>query len=111
MNQNNDTIWETIDNLDNEEALNDEELDDKYELDSFQQHSINMAAKAFCRTCTEQNIPVFVCYYIPGKGYKYRATFPEEIDTPEVSSQFGKFKEFLRVCIGFNKKDYLPNIN
>lgn len=74
-------------------------------------HGINMAAKNLCRDCGDMGIPVFVAYYLPGKGYKYRATFPEEIATPEVQSQYGKFKEFLKVCIGFNKEDYFPKIH
>ena len=58
-----------------------------------------------------QGFPVFVAYYVQGKGYQYNAQFPEEIGTPELVPEFGKFNEFLRVCMDFNKEDYFPHIN
>lgn len=94
----NERVWEKVSNMDEKDSNN-------------LNHNIKMAAKSFCRECENNNIPVFVAYYLPEKGYQYRATFPEEIGTPEVESEYGKFKEFLKVCIGFNKEDYFPHIH
>lgn len=73
-------------------------------------HHINVEANRFCKECKDAEIPVFVAYYLPQKGYKYKSVFPEEIETNELKSEYGKFKEFLKVCIDFNKEDYLPGI-
>ena len=44
------------------------------------------------------------------KTLKGNFTLPEEIDKPEVESEFGRFKEFLRTCMAFNKEDFKPTI-
>jgi len=84
-----------------------EETNDNLDMqsDGNRNHRVKMAAKAFVRDLESEGIPSFVAYYLPGKGYKYRATFPEEIGSEELESEFGKFKKFLQVCIDFNKED------
>lgn len=69
-------------------------------------HRINIGARNFCKECERNGIPIFLAYFLPGKGYRYRAAFPEEIETESVKSEYGKFKQFLKVCIDFNKNDY-----
>ena len=68
-------------------------------------HVINMEIKRLCQKCEENSIPIFIAYFLKGRGYKYRSIFPEEIGTESVQSEYGKFKEFLKVCIGFNKNN------
>lgn len=84
--------------------------DENIEMDNNIYHEINLEAKNFYKKCFRNNVPVFISYYIPNKGYQYRTAFPEEIGTEEVASQYGKFKKFLQICIDFNKKDYEPQI-
>lgn len=74
-------------------------------------HEAKIMTNQYIKKCQEMEIPVFVAYFIPGKGYQYNAYFPEEIGTQEIKSEYGKFNEFLRVCIDFNKEDYFPHIN
>ena len=102
--------WVNVSNIDENEGTYLNEQDSIVNSGELH-HKINMSAKKFYRECEDNNIPVFVSYYLPGKGYQYKAKFPEEIATPEVQSEYGKFKEFLKVCIGFNKEDYFPHIH
>ena len=71
-------------------------------------HKVLLAGKQFIKTAEEKGIPALAIYYIPGKGYKYQGILPQELENEEVSSEYDKFKEFLRLIIGFNKEDYLP---
>lgn len=69
--------------------------------------------KLFCKECEQLGIPVFLALYLPEKGYRYRAVFPEEIAeeiASNVESEYGKFVNFLKVCTDFNKEDYFPGI-
>lgn len=79
-------------------------------------HDIKIKANQLAKECKMAGMPFFLSYYndeLPmGQRYKYAAMFPEEVNQPEkVKSEFGKFVEFLRVIIGFNKADYFPVIS
>ena len=75
-------------------------------------HNIKIEANIFKRKCKEAGVPCFLAFYHPKKGYQYAAMFPEEFpDDPELTKEYGKFKEFLRVCIDFNKEDYMPTVS
>lgn len=78
---------------------------------STKKHEAKIMTNQYIKKCQEMGLPVFVAYFVPGKGYQYNAYFPEEIGTPDVKSEYGKFNEFLRVCIDFKKEDYFPHIN
>lgn len=78
--------------------------------DSEISHELHMRVKNLCKYCEENGVPVFIAYYLAAKGYLYRGVFPEEINTEDVLSEYGKFKQFLKVCIGFNEEDYKPQI-
>lgn len=73
-------------------------------------HEIKIAANKIVKMGEENNIPVFVVYYDPKKGYQYNAVFAEELESPDLESQYGRFKDFLKICIGFNKQDIKPKI-
>lgn len=73
-------------------------------------HFAKLKMNTFIRQLTLANIPSFVAVYIPGKGYQYNAVFPEELEMNDCDSECGKFNEFLKTCINFNKENYLPHI-
>ena len=80
------------------------------ELEDTTPRDVNARAKELVRLCEENGIPIFMAYYLANKGYKYRAVLPEELDNPDVSSEYGKFAAFLRIVMDFNKADYITNI-
>ena len=74
-------------------------------------HDIKIKANQLTKECQKAGIPMFFAYYNPekpeGKRYQYAALFPEEVAPgEEARSEMGKFKEFLRVVLGFNRADY-----
>ena len=73
-------------------------------------HKVKIATNQYVKLATEQEIPVFVAYYIPKKGYEYACVLPEDLDTEDVKGEYGKFMKFFQVCIDFNKEDYIPII-
>lgn len=78
-------------------------------------HDVKIYTNQVVRTLRENNIPVFIAYYTPDKGFQYNGCFPEELPDKEAASSLstacgGKFFEFLKLCIGFNKEDYFPVI-
>lgn len=101
-------IYKSTDH-DEEDILNS--MEQKPLTQSEKEHYINMLSKDFIRKCEECGIPAFLAYYLPIKGYRYKAIFPEEIDNENVQSEYGKFNQFLKVCLGFNRKDYETTIN
>jgi len=76
--------------------------------DSQRSHAMKIASNQLIKLAEENKIPVFVAYYDPKKGYQYNGLFPEEIDSLDVTSQYNRFYEFLKVCVGFNKEDLTP---
>lgn len=73
-------------------------------------HAIKIEVNSLMKIATEANIPIFVAYYAPGKGYVYDGMLPEELAADDLKEQYGKFMKFLQVCIDFNKADYKPVI-
>lgn len=74
-------------------------------------HNIKISSNQLVRLAEESKIPIFIAYYDPEKGYQYNGLFPEEIDSPDVDSEWYKFYEFLKVCISFNKADLIPQLS
>jgi hypothetical protein len=72
-------------------------------------HKIKILANQLVRECEIAKIPIFLSYYVPGKGYQYNALLPEEIGE-DMKGEYNKFKRFLQVCVDFNKEDYFPKI-
>lgn len=103
--------WKKVSNIEEEETQNCERIQESSEEAKKNamnelHHTANQIAKHYCKSLEELGIPVFTAYYVPQKGYRYKAIFPEEISNPELASEYKKFNEFLKVCIGFNKEDY-----
>ena len=72
-------------------------------------HRITLTTKRFVKDCADSDVPVFVAYYLPGKGLKYRAILPDELEMPAKEVE-DKFNEFLKVVVGFDKEEYFPTI-
>ena len=79
--------------------------------DAKRAHEIKIATNRLVKLAEETQVPIFVAYFDSQKeDYQYNGVFPEEIGTDDVKNQYGKFYEFLKVCIGFNKADLGPKI-
>ena len=79
------------------------------------QHDIRIKANQLAKECKIAGIPFFLSYYnkdrAVGKRYQYAAMFPEELENGVAESEYGKFKKFLQVVIGFNRTDYEPQLS
>lgn len=73
------------------------------------EHNLKIQLNQLVKDCLEHNIPIFIAYYSDTEKYIYNGVMPEEIDKPELYHQYGKFDEFLRTCIGFNKEEALKS--
>ncbi len=75
------------------------------------EHDLKILLNRVVKDCAENAIPIFIAFYSPNDGYVYNGVLPEEIDDEEidVSSEYGKFFEFLRICIGYNKEEFLKS--
>lgn len=73
-------------------------------------HDVKIGVNGLIKIAEESQIPIFIAYYAPGKGYVYDGLFPEEIGAEDLQTQYGKFIKFLQVCLDFNKKEYKPII-
>lgn len=71
---------------------------------------IKHEVSSLVRKCAEKDIPVFVTYYIPGKGYQYNGIWPQEINSEDVKSEYDHFNEFFKLICGFKKENYFPHI-
>lgn len=69
---------------------------------SEKEHEIKISANRLVREAGNAGIPIFVAYYSETEGYVFNGMLPEELG---VESQYGKFNEFMRTCIGFNKDE------
>ena len=78
--------------------------------DSQRSHAVKIASNQLVKLAEENKIPIFIAYYDPKKGYQYNGIFPEEVDSEDVTSEYKRFFEFLKVCISFNKEDCRPTI-
>ena len=86
---------------------NNEIIDYMQETLAQRNHRITLETKKFVKDCAESDVPVFVAYYLPGKGLKYRAILPDEL---QMAGLEDKFNEFLKVAITFDKNEYFPTI-
>lgn len=78
--------------------------------DSQRSHAVKIATNQLVKLAEDNEIPIFIAYYDPKRGYQYNGIFPEEIENSDAESQYGRFMEFLKVCISFNKEDNTPTI-
>lgn len=74
-------------------------------------HAVKIATNQLVKLAGENDIPIFIAYYDPRRGYQYNGLFPEEIESPDVMSQYERFMDFLKVCISFNREDNTPTIS
>jgi len=74
-------------------------------------HDFNIKIRNLVKECEDAKIPIFVAYYLNDKGFKYRATLPQEVGITEIENKevCNKFKKFLQVVMNYDKNDYLPN--
>lgn len=73
-------------------------------------HDVKIGVNSLIKTSEAAQIPIFIAYYVPGKGYVYDGMLPEELNSPDLKEQYGKFWRFLQLCLDFNKEDYKPVI-
>lgn len=73
-------------------------------------HDMKIGINRVIKDAQEAEVPIFIAYYSPSQGYIYNALFPEEIGTKEAESEYGRFLDFLKTCVGFNREDYKPVI-
>ncbi len=75
------------------------------------EHQLKIAVNQMVKDARKNGIPIFIAYYSPTEGYVYNGAIPESITNPEadVSSEYGKFNAFLRVCMGYNKEEFLKS--
>ena len=72
------------------------------------EHSFKIKANKLVRDAAASKIPVFVAYYSQNEDkYIYNGMLPEEVGC---ESQYGKFYEFLRLCMNFNKDETIKLI-
>lgn len=73
-------------------------------------HQIKISSNRLVKLAEDSQIPIFIAYYDPQNGYQYNGVFPEELDADDLKSEYGRFFEFLKVIIGFNKDDLMPQM-
>lgn len=74
------------------------------------EHNIKIALNQIVRDAGRAGIPIFTVFYTEEEGYVFNGILPEEIGTDNLKSEYGKFDEFLKTCIGFNKEDELKPV-
>ena len=73
------------------------------------EHVLKTTFNAIAKEAKKQGVPFFAAYYSETEGYVFNGVLPEEIlePTPDVESQYGKFAEFMKTCMGYNKEEFL----
>lgn len=80
--------------------------------DTKRAHAVKIATNQLVKLSEENNIPIFIAYYDPIKGYQYNGVLPEDCEKSEdLYSQYERFYKFLEICILFNKEDCRPHIS
>lgn len=74
------------------------------------EHNIRIALNQVVRDAGRAGIPIFTVFYTEEEGYVYNGILPEEIGTENLQKEYGKFDEFLKICLGFNKEEELKPI-
>lgn len=72
------------------------------------EHNLKILVNRLVKSCKEEQIPMFIAFYSEKDGYQYNGVMPEDVG---VSSEYGRFIQFLRTAVAFNKEDYIPTIN
>lgn len=97
--------------MDNIQELSIEEGDNEEKTSSMDKtHDVKIGSNRLVKLAEERKIPIFVAYYDPQKGYQYDGVLPEEVQTTDSRGQYGKFIEFMKVCIGFNKEEHVAKV-
>lgn len=79
----------------------------KKKVNSFE-HDLKIQINAMCKEAKRNGVPIFIAYYSPSDGYVYNGVIPEEIeDAEDIKSEYGKFYEFLRICMNYNREEFL----
>lgn len=69
------------------------------------EHELKIALNKLVREAGAAGIPIFTAYYSQDEGYVFNGMLPEEIGTDSVKSEYGRFDQFMRICLDFNKED------
>ena len=73
-------------------------------------HDLNIKTRSIVKECEALGIPIFISYFLPGKGFKHKAVLPEEVNVDDEEVKI-KFKRFLQAVINYDKEDYFPTFN
>ncbi len=75
------------------------------------EHDLRIDVNKMTREAKEHGIPIFIAFYSPLDGYVYNAVLPEEVEdenlAKDLESEYGKFNKFLRICMDFNREEFL----
>ena len=97
--------------MDNIQELSIEEGDNEEKTSSMDKtHDVKIGSNRLIKLAEECKIPIFIAYYDPQKGYQYDGVLPEEVQTTDSRGQYGKFIEFMKICIGFNKEEHVAKV-
>jgi hypothetical protein len=72
------------------------------------EHNLRININKMVKECEENGISIFVAYLGEHEGWVYNAVFPEEVGEEE---EYGKFNQFLRIVIGWDKEKALKQIS
>lgn len=72
------------------------------------EHGLRININRIVKECEENGIPIFIAYLGEHEGWVYNAVFPEEVGETE---EFGKFNDFLRIVIGWDREKALKQIS
>lgn len=86
-------------------------INEEIVTESQRTHAIKIGSNQLVKVAEENKVPIFIAYYDPKKGYQYNGLFPEEIEADDLSSEYHRFFEFLKVCISFNKESCKPVVS
>lgn len=97
--------------IDNIQELSVEESDNEEKTNTMDKtHDVKIGSNRLIKLSEERKVPIFIAYYDPQKGYQYDGVLPEEVQTTDVHGEYGKFIEFMKVCIGFNKEEHVAKV-
>ena len=73
------------------------------------EHTLKISVNDMVKNAKENGVPMFIAYYSPTDGYVFNGVLPEEIinEDADVSSEYGKFNAFMRICMNYNREEFL----
>ena len=75
------------------------------------EHAIKIALNQLVRDAGKAGIPILTIYFsLEDNGYVFNGILPEELGLEELKPQYGRFDDFLRICMGFNKEDAIKAV-